>query len=721
MSIANLVFHDEFSDIEELIEHVTKNNPELSAQEASYVHAAQAQEGEVWSPQLPAYEAWAAKTAEAAAQKPGAENDFGPESDLLSVGSLGMGLTDEEREVFLAQARLDAEAEAEAEGDGAAALLPGARGRSASACERAELNGAISVRREEGGYALVAVDLRRFSAALGHSEGLVVSLPSHVGGVPVVRITAESFARRYVQGVGVRLLVIPDTVEQVAAGTFSALSAGRIHVGRGVRFLGDQPCDLAGVSPHLARREYSVDARNRFLSAAGGALFADEGTRLLFLAPPYGRLVVLPAGVERVGAAAVALGCEPPSAVVCPPTLSRVDVKTWDNAVWQCPYEAPVRRMLEKREVRIAGPHAVEQDGCWFDFDENGAVLVAGPPPPASVSRRFAEQAAVRAALAQGKSSMVPEKAASEALAAIQPVDASQALIVGERAVRTAMENGAQAVTSGVGVSGAQPVSATAPSASSQAAASNAADVLALPRQVRGLPLVRLGVRALPYAPATLIVPDTVSVVDDDNTCRGVKRLTLPEGLARIGAHCFCSRVLEGIVPIPASVCSIGEGSFEYAVCRLDGVGAVVHVSADPLISCFLADSPDGVPFDFARYDEQLRSGKNLPDKLGALIHRLAMPFRLDEQTRASLVSSLHEQGKAAQQRVAREGDVAMVAALLDAGFIDEATFDSQIELLRSCNRTDCVIYLMEERRKRGFGGSTEESGGASLRDRFAL
>ena len=241
----------------------------------------------------------------------------------------------------------------------------------------------------------------------------------------------------------------------------------------------------------------------------------------------------------------------------------------------------------------------------------------------------------------------------------------------------------------------------------------SASDVLALPRQVEGRPLVRIGVRALPFAPASVVVPDTVRIIERDNACRGTKRLILPEGLVSIGAHCFWSRKLEGPVPVPASVRSIGEGSFEYAVCRLSHVGAIVHVSADQLLTCFLTDASDGVPFDFARYDELLRSGKNLPDRLGALLHRLAVPYRLADDTRSVLVSHLRALGREAQERVAREGDRNMVEALVKAGFIDDASFDRQIELLRACNRTDCVAYLMEHHRA--------QAKPASAKERFAL
>ena len=191
------------------------------------------------------------------------------------------------------------------------------------------------------------------------------------------------------------------------------------------------------------------------------------------------------------------------------------------------------------------------------------------------------------------------------------------------------------------------------------------------------------------------------------------REAALPEGLEAIGPHCFCSRILEGPVSIPASVRSIGEGSFEYAVCRLERTGTIVHVSADQLLTCFLTDAEDGVPFDYGRYDELLRSGKNLPDKLGAVLHRLTVPYRLEDATRTALVAYLRDHEREAQKRVAQEGDRAMVEALVRDGFVDERTFDRQIELLRACNRTDCVLYLMEQHRA--------QSKPTSVRERFAL
>lgn len=164
----------------------------------------------------------------------------------------------------------------------------------------------------------------------------------------------------------------------------------------------------------------------------------------------------------------------------------------------------------------------------------------------------------------------------------------------------------------------------------------------------------------------------------------------------------------------------IGEGSFEYAVtCLAAADGAVVHITSDQLLSCFLDDAPDGIPFDFARYDAQLIAARGLPDPVGALLHRLAVPFRLEEETAARIVEALRERADDTLQYGAREGDIKAVRALAERGFLDdEALFNHQIERLRASNRTDCVLYLMDWRRRKQ---QVEAPAPQKNRDRFAL
>ena len=198
----------------------------------------------------------------------------------------------------------------------------------------------------------------------------------------------------------------------------------------------------------------------------------------------------------------------------------------------------------------------------------------------------------------------------------------------------------------------------------------------------------------------------------------------LPEGLERVGAHSFCSRTLEGPVALPKSLRSVGEGSFEFSVCRLAWSGVAVHVPADQLLSCFTLDAEPGCdPFDLPRYDEVLRSGKNVPDRLGALLHRLERPVGLDAQMQAAFADEVRAAGREALVRIAREGSLEMVRQLADLGLMEDKRFDAQIELLRQANRMDCVAYLMEWHRKQAGAACSGEGGsaGRGIRDRFAL
>lgn len=649
-----LVFEDETTAIDDLIADAVSRPRHLRACDADVRDAARAREGEVWSPQLLPYEEWVS-SARADGRAPANEMLPAQEIGLIYSGARSMGIEREELDAVLDRATAGSEL---ARPESSAVLAPRMFGEGEDGFH---MRDAVAVRREDDGYALVGFDLKRFARALG-SDHVVAVLPSSIEGVPIVRVTAEAFARRFVQGIGVRLLVVPDTVKRIDASAFSAVSVGLIHLGASVEHMGDQPCDLAGVSPRLGSRAYSADVRNVRYFSRDGSLFENGGKRLVFAAPPYAERMSVPEGVEEIGPAALCAGCAQPNVVHAPASLCRVAPREWDDAVWVCPDESAASVALRARGVRLASERVVEHDECFYDFDDEGAVLVAGPAAPKSISQRFAEAAAVRHA--------------------------------------------------GMGD--------IAPSAAIKAPAPPVRSSLRLPDEIEGRPLVRVGVRALPYAPATLVVPSTVRVIERDNACRGTKRLVLSEGLLAIGEHCFCSRSFSAPVPIPRSVKSIGQGCFEYATCRFERTGSVVHISADQLLSCFEEESEEGLPpFDFAAYDDLLLSGKNLPDRLGAIIHRIADPHAPEPSVRDALVERLREREKEARQRIARDGERDEVAALLAAGFIDEASFDEQIELLRSCNRTDCVLFLMEEHRRRREASSSGSR--MSSRARFAL
>ncbi|MDE8701466.1 hypothetical protein PZH32_00635 [Adlercreutzia equolifaciens] len=787
MSDHYLVNRDGATALSEIIAQTQQTPLTLSLDEVTVEIPGHPIEGENWAPQLAPFKPW---VHDAALDE---RNELdGTDGDLLIVGALGMGISDEERESLIGDAVHGDGVKVAAEGGDEssptagmtphqlweAGLTPPWRGEEATTgvCppaeggqredsrerellvstgvgtaadrdretmdlnretpiasretpseiretillngvagegERFALNVPVKVREDGDGYALSAVHLSVLAEHGLPADNLVVVVPSFIGGRSVVRIASEAFARRFTSGVRVRLLVVPDSVEVVGAQAFGSVCAETIYLGRNVRTYDPAPLDMALPSPRLEARRYQVHPQNETFFVQDGCLLErmqkDTGSsRLLFIEAPYEEEVALPAGIRIMGAATLAKGCPPPRVLDAPLSLERVDGSVPPETLWRSDDPAALKHVVARCGGRVTDYQAVEQEECWYGFsathEEDGlpddvrtevsramdgdactasgavgspsvtreAHLVAGPPAPDSVSRRFSSAAHARV---QGAATLSPrEIAANAASAMVAPV--------------------------------------------------STADRLALPRAVEGAALTAIAERALITAPATLVIPETVRAIADGNTAKGTRKLMLSEGLQSIGAHCFCSRTLVGPVLIPSSVTSIGEGSFEYAVVRLAAADAVVHITSDQLISCFLTDAPDGIPFDFERYDAQLLAGRGLPDHLGALLHRLAVPFRLESAMAARIVDALRERATDAMAAVAREGDIAMVRALAEGGFLDdEALFERQIERLRASNRTDCVLYLMNWHRDRQEAARATAAAAKPqrARDRFAL
>lgn len=728
MNTGTLVFRDGATSIDDLVARVRENPLHMSLADVTVEEPGHAIEGENWRPQLAPYKPWVHDEA-----LDEADELAGTDGDLLIVGALGMGISDEERMALIGDA---VHGGAGKQGEPARALTPHElwtlgqtprwtppegdatdQRRETSECRetiesvratshinretpiqaRETMDGAaaipdelchfatnvpLTVRRDGDGFAVSAMHLGVLAEHGLPADSLVVVVPSSIDGAPVTRIASEAFARRFTSGAHVRLLVVPDTVEVVGAQAFGSVCAETVCLGAGVRTYDPAPLDLALPNPRLEARRYLVSAANEHLAAQDGCLLEKMGDtnadvagersgnawRLLFVEAPYEEQLVFPEGVRVMGPAAFAKSCPPPRVLDAPDSLTRVDGTVHPETIWRGSDRAALARIVQRCGGRVTDFQAVEEDQCWYDFADGEARLVAGPPAPDSVSRRFSSAAHARV---RKGAALSPREIAAEAAAAM-----------------------------------VAPVPVT--------------DRLALPRMVQGMPLTTIAERALITAPATLALPDTVRTVHDGNACKGTRKLMLPAGLQSIGAHCFCSRSLVGPVLIPASVESIGEGSFEYAVVRLEAADAVVHITSDQLISCFTKAAADGVPFDFARYDDQLLVGRGLPDHLGALLHRMAAPFHLASEMRTRIVDALREREADAVAYVAREGDIAMVRALAEAGFLDDAAlFDRQIERLRASNRTDCVLFLMNWQHDRTE--AARASAPQRARDRFAL
>lgn len=238
-----------------------------------------------------------------------------------------------------------------------------------------------------------------------------------------------------------------------------------------------------------------------------------------------------------------------------------------------------------------------------------------------------------------------------------------------------------------------------------------------LPRSVEGHALTRIREGALPKRLTGLVIPDTVRTVEKNNLCTGLEELVLPDGIAEIGESCFRSRKIAGTLRIPRSLARIGRGCFEAALCHFDACDVTVRISPNLQLSAFTGEPDDnGVPFDFAAYDEYLVSSHHVPDRTEAILLRLQSPYKMSETAKESLVSWLRSNEEKAIERIGRIGDPRLLDALCEAGFITEETIDRQAEMLRQAHKTDGVLFLMSYRQKH-FGAAAKQTS----HDRFAL
>lgn len=647
----NLLFADGDTALSELVERALASKPSLPP---SLLVDQSRSDG----PQ----KAWEEETAAAHAtwDSPRITSGGSTKGDLMSSGSLNMGMNEEVLHELMSDIELERET-----------VCPPPR-RAVS--RPSALENVFSAVECEDGFKLTGINLHRFADNTGIRRDVVVNVPASIGGTPVTRLGSGCFARLKTRGIAVRAIIVPESVTYIEDGAFSHASVDLIYIGRGVARLGSHPFDMSSASPRSKRRTWSVHPENeaylrldRAAQSGCAGIATRDGKRLVCGDAPCEADLRLPDGLEEVDVGAWPQGCPAPSCVRYPPSLRQVESATFDRSLW-IGGDAPAVRQLRRRGARIASPLAVHLGEAWYDFDGDEAALVCGPAVGLSVSQKFATNAIRKL---EGEHAIVPSAATASGVSRLD----------------------------------------------------GHAKVFAPPRTIEGRTLRRIARNAVQHAAETVTLPPTVRRIEDGNAFKRTRNLSLPEGLEVIGAHCFCSRELEGIVQIPASVRSIGTGSFEYAVCRFAVNGTIVHVPADQLLNCFIgagsghgeATLPAGAaPFDFARYDAVLEGGKNIPDRLGALIHRLETPVELSETTKRTLLEKLEGYGDAALVRIAQEGSLAQVAKLYESGFIAGGRFERQIELLRRHNRIDCVMYLMDQHAK-------DQPKQASSKSRFSL
>lgn len=252
------------------------------------------------------------------------------------------------------------------------------------------------------------------------------------------------------------------------------------------------------------------------------------------------------------------------------------------------------------------------------------------------------------------------------------------------------------------------------------------------PDAVEGVPLVRIGRRALAPRATAAVISSQVKDIEDGNICEGAEKIALGENVRRIGRGCFMHAAEGCVARIPRSVECIGERSFSGGWVRFDALDTAAYIPAgvrglfNPTAyrdadaagielagkgasdkSCF------GVPFDMRAYDELLAGERAFLTKTQALVERLAGKAALQDDAAASFARQLEKNAEAACTLIAERRSRRAIERLADAGFYeDEQRFLFQCEQLRRAHAAEALGCLMQRR---------EAAAPAKPSDRFAF
>ncbi len=211
--------------------------------------------------------------------------------------------------------------------------------------------------------------------------------------------------------------------------------------------------------------------------------------------------------------------------------------------VWRCPVEAPAYRALRSAASVWRG-RTVELEGCWYDFDAEGAVLYGAAEADIGVAALRRAGCGARRGRARQRRGFADDAdvcALSPARRCGRP-----------RSFAASGEAGSTGVT-------CRPARATC---------------LALPRQVEGRRSCASGVRARRSSRRPrLVYPKPCAIIERDNACRGTKRLILPRRLSFHRARTASVRVAEGPGLSRRACARSGRGSSSTrcAACRTWG------------------------------------------------------------------------------------------------------------------------------------------------------
>lgn len=239
----------------------------------------------------------------------------------------------------------------------------------------------FSLWRQTQSYSLLAADLHSFARDAGLSlSGLVLRLPSSIDGVPLTRISSEAFRPWLSYGVSIRLLILPEGMEETSDEALSPLCFEHCHLPSTLERFGSRNVRWNKLTCYPRRVRYSVSNENASFAAKDGSLFDADGKTLVAQSYPFADAVSIPDGTVAIRADAFMHMPHPPKTILCPDSLETVDDLVDEFAVWACRQDGSLARSIRARNGYTISQEGKEEGGIVYDRAGDAASLVLCRP-----------------------------------------------------------------------------------------------------------------------------------------------------------------------------------------------------------------------------------------------------------------------------------------------------------------------------------------------------
>lgn len=501
----------------------------------------------------------------------------------------------------------------------------------------------FSLWRQAGSYSLLAADLHSCARDAGlPPSGLVLRLPKSIDGLPLRRISSAAFRSWLSYGISIRLLILPEGMEEVSDEALSPLCFEHCHIPSTLKRFGARNVRWNKLTCYPREVQYSVSSGNERFTAKGGSLFSADETLLIAQRYPYEDTVTLSQKTSVIRADAFMHTPTPPKTILCPDSLKTIEDLIDRFAVWACKQDGELARNIRERNGYTISKEGCEKDGIVYDKTDKGASLVLCRPDRTEVK--------------------IPDT-----------IDSSTVRIIGK-----------SSLTGSVGT-------LVLPTHTRIVEDGNAPTIRG--KLVLNEGLERIGARCFTQPPSEepVRIPQSVQSIGNGSFSGTVLSFdaigsvaSIPKGSHSLFESCRYVRNERGEL--------VYEGT-----CANDGKSSTSgRLGASGDFAGSLPDNETIAPFDMKAYDDMLASGRFVRNKTAALISRFESGVALPRAYARTFSQMLRSDSDATLELVASASDAQrIIERLAQTGFYEDGLAEKQCELLRLHRKTKALHALM--------------------------